>query len=375
MTAAFSIAGRRPHFPRRTVITLLAIAALLLFLRAVAPYVLLKLINDRLANIPEYSGRVGSVELAVLRGAYAMNDVKVMKRNGQLAEPFIAASRIDFSLAWRELFHGKIVSDIHVERGELTFVRGPDANRTQVPADKRWQEVIEDLFPIDITYLEIRDGTLRYIDFSQPEYTNISVNEAHVIATGLRNRQSEEQKELPARISVVGRTIGNGNLTIQLGAAPLSPQPYFDLDLKLRDVQLPEVNDFLRRYANVDVSRGTFQLFVEAAGRDGGYEGYVKPFFENLDFENLSDRERSFGGRVWESVVATLNTLFKNHRRDQLGTRVPFSGNFERTNVGTWTGIVNTVRNGFIRAFSESIDGTIRPSDVKSGGQPASGEK
>lgn len=375
MTAAHSLAGRRWRFPRRTVLTLLIIVAVALLLRAAAPYVVLNLVNDRLANIPEYSGHVGGIELSILRGAYTMNDVKVMKGNGQLAEPFIAASRIDFSLAWRELFHGRIVSEIYVERGELTFVRGPDANRTQVPADKRWQEVIEDLFPIDITYLEIHDGTLRYIDFSKPEYTNVSINEAHVIATGLRNRQGDDQKELPARISLVGRTVGNGNLSFQLGMAPLSRQPYFDLDLKLRDVQLPEINAFLRRYANVDVSYGTAQLFIEAAGRDGRFEGYVKPFFENLDFRNLSDKERSLGGRVWESIVATLNTIFKNHSRDQLGTRVPFSGNFEQTDVSTWTAVANTVRNGFIRAFSESLEGTIRPADVKIEGRPASGEK
>jgi hypothetical protein len=62
--------------------------------------------------------------------------------------------------------------------------------------------------------------------------------------------------------------------------------------------------------------------------------------------------------------VATLNSIVKNHPRDQLGTRVPFRGNFAGTQVGTFSALLNAMRHGFIQAFSESIDGTLRPSDV-----------
>jgi hypothetical protein len=129
-------------------------------------------------------------------------------------------------------------------------------------------------------------------------------------------------------------------------------------------VPLPALNDLLRAYANVDVSRGTFEAYLEIAARDGAFRGYVKPFFRDLSFENLTDRDRPVLEKIWESVVNFMENLLKNREREQLGTRVPFAGDFSGTEVGTFTAIVNAVRYGFGAAFSEAIEGDIEPSDV-----------
>src|SRR5262245_56762738 len=103
------------RWPRRVVITVAVVLALLIAGRVAMPYIVKKQVNERLASIPGYWGSVDDIGISLLRGAYSLEGVAIFKVNGAAREPFFSAKHIDFSLAWRELFHGKIVSDILAE--------------------------------------------------------------------------------------------------------------------------------------------------------------------------------------------------------------------------------------------------------------------
>ena len=362
------------RWPRRVVITIAAIALALLAARVALPFVVKKQVNDRLQSIPGYIGQVDDIGIALWRGAYALEGVEVFRVTGEVRTPFIRAERIDFSVAWRELLRGKVVSDIVIEEGQLTFVAGETEAESQTDVDRRWQEVIEDLFPLEITHLELNRGLLRYQDTTKTPEVDLFVTNLRVVATGLRNRPSESDEEYPAEILLEGDSLGGGKLRLAISAEPLAAQPHFHLSAKLEDVNLPELNESLKAYANVDVSRGTLQLAAEMAGKDGGFRGYVKPFFEDVDFNNLGDENKSVLTRIWENVVQGLAWLVKNKARDQVGTRIPFQGQFGDPEVGLWATIANLFRHGFVRAFNPTIEGTVDPDNVLPTGEAADGE-
>jgi hypothetical protein len=162
-------------------------------------------------------------------------------------------------------------------------------------------------------------------------------------------------------------------LSIDLQADPLAAQPHFHLSAKVDAVNLPDLNEFLRAFANVDVSQGTFQLAAEMAGNEGGFQGYVKPFFEDLDFTDLEERDKGVLTRVWEKVVQGLAWLVKNKERDQLATRIPFQGRFGDPEVGLFATIANLFRHGFVRAFNPTVEGSIDPENILPSGQSADG--
>jgi hypothetical protein len=110
------------------------------------------------------------------------------------------------------------------------------------------------------------------------------------------------------------------------------------------------------------------------AGREGGFQGYVKPFFENLDFHNLADEHKNVGARIWERIVAGVAWLVKNKSRDQVGTRVPFQGRFGDPKIGLLATVENLFRHGFIRAFNPTIEHTVDPDNVLPNGQSANGQ-
>lgn len=360
---------------RRTLIALGVVAGLLVAARVALPYGLEHFVNQRLARIPGYDGSVTGIGVSLWRGAYTLEGLEVHRREGKLREPFFHAHEIDFSLAWRELLHGRIVSDIRVDQGQLTFVAGPTAAESQTDLDQRWQDVVEALFPIDITRLEVTDGLVRYINTTHAPPVDVYVTHLHLIATGLRNRPGEgEAGEFPAHVVLEGTSLGGGRLNVQLRAEPLAEQPHFHLDLILDQVNLPALNQSLRAYANVDVGRGQLRVVAEMAGRDGGFQGYVKPFLTDLDFDNVSDEEAGLGHRVWEWLVGLAAAIVKNHPRDQVATRIPFEGRFDDPSVGVWATIRNAFHHAFVRALEPTIEHSVKADNVKPDGESVNGE-
>lgn len=368
------IAQHVRRWPRRVLITIVVIAVVLIAARIALPYIVERQVNRRLASIPGYAGAVDNVGIALLRGAYKLNGVAIFRMQGEVREPFFSVRQIDFSVAWRELMHGKVVSDIFLDQPKLTIVQAATPEESQKDVDRRWQSVVKDLFPIDITHLEIVDGEVRYIDRTKAPEVNVFIKEMQAVATGLRNRAGTDGKELPATINVVGETLGRGRIVVQVEADPLAAQPHFQLKAQVEDVDLTALNDSLKAIANVDVGRGTFQLAAEMAGKDGGFQGYVKPFFEDLDFNNLADQKKGVFTRVWENIVAGLAWLVKNKARDEVGTRIPFQGRFGDPQVGLWATVRNLFRHGFVRAFTPTVEGSVQARNVLPSGKSADGK-
>jgi hypothetical protein len=352
------------HWPRRVVITVLTIVVVLAAVRVALPYIVANQINHRLKAIPGYRGQVSNVGIHLWRGAYSLNGISIFRENGKEEDPFFAAKYIDFSIAWRDLVHGKMVSDILIDHPEVTIVQGPTPESSQKDTDRRWQSVIEDIFPIDIQHFEITHGMIRFIDDTRKPRVDVFVKNMEAVATGLQNRPNETKQEFPAKIQMQGDTLGAGKISVLVDAEPLAAKPHFHLSLKLEHVNLPALNESLKSIANVDVGRGTFELVVEMAGRDGAFEGYVKPFFTDLDFHSAEDKHKSIGSRLWERMVAGVAWLVKNKPRNQVATRVPFQGEFGDSQVGLWATVRNLFRHGFIRAFNPVVEGSVDPDKV-----------
>ena len=361
---------RLHHFARglqRGAKWLLAMALVLLGMRLALPVVLEWAVNRRLADVPGYTGEVEDIDVSLVRGAYQLKGLRLIKTEGNtLGEPLIQAKEIDFSLAWRELFHGYLLGEIHADELSITLVQGASATESQTPspAERRWQEVINDLFPIEITHLTVVRGKLRFFNDTGGMPYDIRLNEVSLEAADLRNRTTPDDS-LPATLRLSATTDAGGQMRLEARGEPLAELPRFDLNLEVRNVALPQLNDFLRTHANVDVRAGSLSIYGELAAADGRFEGYVKPFLTEVDFSDTGTQNKPLTNKLWEAIVSALAFVFKNHSRDQLGTRVPISGEFDTVNVSTLAAVGNTVRHAFIQAFAERVDHTVDEKTVE----------
>ena len=85
---------------KRLVIILGSVLILLIAVRMALPYILLKLVNKELQNIPGYTGHVDDIDVALIRGAYKIKMIKLEKTGGKIPVPFFSAPLIDLSLQW-----------------------------------------------------------------------------------------------------------------------------------------------------------------------------------------------------------------------------------------------------------------------------------
>jgi hypothetical protein len=337
---------------------LLCLGAGLAGLRLALPTIVRDYVNRKLDQIPDYDGRVGGIDIHLIRGAYTIKAVDIMKTSGDVKVPFFSARKVDLSVAWRELFHRALVGEIHVYEGNVNFVKSESESDSQTSIDKSWISVVKDLFPFRINRFDIHNGALSFHDIHARPKVELYLTNLVVVCTNLYNT-AKFQNELPADFRATGATIGNGQVKLQVKLDPLADDPKFDLELALTGMDLIALNDFLEAYGRFHVNRGTFEVFSEIAGEDGHFDGYAKPFFEDLDVLDLKEDSRHPVKLVWQAIVAGAVKLFKNHPKDQVATKIPVSGTFEKTHVEIWTTVANVLRNAFIQAFQARLDKSI----------------
>jgi hypothetical protein len=348
----------RRHWKRILFGLLILLVLALAGVRLALPTIIRDYVNRKLDEIPDYTGRVGDIDIHLIRGAYTINAVDVMKTTGNVKIPFFSARKVDLSVEWRELFHRAIVGEIHVYDGNLNFVKAEKEEDSQTSIDKSWLDVVKDLFPFRINRFEIHNGEVWFRDAHANPRVDVYLTNLVVVCTNLYNTRKLEN-ELPADFRAKGTTLGNGDVDVDVRLDPLAEDPKFDLELTLRGMDLVALNDLLEAYGKFHVKRGTFEVFSEIAGENGRFDGYVKPFFEDLAVLDLQKDAKHPLKLVWQAIVAGAVNIFKNHPKDQVATKIPVSGTFENTHVEVWTTVVNVLRNAFVQAFQARLDKTI----------------
>ena len=351
---------------RRLVIAVSGLALLVVALDLIVPPVAKRLANRRLAALPDYTGRVGSVTCSLWRGRAEIGDFTFRERGHDENPPLLQVRRVVVNLAYTALVRGELGGAILVEHADATLINrpGPAAGKPAKagppPARKiaRWQDALRQAFPFRLSRFEAQDGRVRFLDRTTQPNVDVGIAQLHVVVSDLGNRPADPKDPLPTKILVTGVTTGNGGLTLSAEANPVARHPRFSVKLELKDLSLPPFNSFLLAHADADVSRGTFELYLEAEAAEGAYHGYVKPFFKNLDFQTASDEHKSAGQLLVKKIVSGVASLLKNDEDQKVATKVPFSGNFSQNDVDVWTAIANLLRNAFVQALREGLEGS-----------------
>jgi hypothetical protein len=355
----------RRRWPSRLTFWIAGIIIVLTCIRLALPFAIKSYANHQLNKSRDYRGSIGDVTLHIWRGAYQIHDIKIFKTGGQVSTPLFSTRAMDLSLEWSELFHGALVSKIIMLKPKVNFVAGPTKEQSQSGKENNWGDTLESLVPFKINRLQIKNGQLHFQNPYAKPPVDIYLNELACTATNFTNARDLKQK-LPAGISARAKTLGAGELILDLKLNPMAKTPTFELNGQLTNVDLVSLNDFLRAYGKFDVARGQFALFTSFAGQDGKYDGYCKVFFKNLDvFEWQKDHTKNALEIFWEAVVGTVTTAFKNQPKDQLATKIPISGSFEKTDVHILPTIETLLRNAFIHSLALKMDQPVNLDQVQ----------
>jgi hypothetical protein len=344
----------------------LIIVAVLVVIRLILPFVVLHYANKSLANLKGYYGHIRDIDIALIRGAYKIDSGYLNKVDSVTKKqtPFFAASLIDLSIEWKAIFHGSIVGEVVAENAVIRFSKEKVEPKTLKKDSSTLKKVGDNFMPLQLNRLEVKNGRIEYIDeFSKPK-VDIALTNAYVLAKNLKNSY-DSSTLLPASIEARA-DVYEGTLTFNMKLNPLADEPTFDMNTELKNTNLVKLNEFFQAYAKIDVNKGRFGLYAEAAGKNGKFTGYVKPLIRDLDVVGKEDRHDNVLQKLWENIAGTVGQIFKNQPKDQVATKIPFEGNIKDPNSNIWYTISELLQNAFIRAIQPSIDNQISIASVDS---------
>lgn len=335
----------------------MAIVVLIIVFRLALPYIVLKYVNNTLANLNGYHGHVKDIDIHLLRGAYSIDSIIIDRVDKKIKIPFFSAKQIDLSIQWKQVWKGALVGEVDMFEPKVNFV-------AEAPNGKEndWREPVKKLFPLKINRLGVHQGEIHYRDFQASPDIDLYMRSVEGEATNLTNSDKLSNTYI-ATLNLKGIIMKDGNFVMKVKFDPFADQPAFDLDANLEKMNATELNDFFKAYGKFDVQDGQVGLYVEAAAKNGKINGYVKPLIENLNV--LKPKEEKPGPLkfIYEGIIEGLGEIFKNHPHDRIATRAEFQGSLDNPKVNIWGVIIDILRNAFVEVLLPGIDHTVSLSD------------
>lgn len=347
--------GRR--WGRRTIILVITVLAFLVGLRAALPFLVVRYVNHTLGKIPGYRGSIADVDIALIRGAYTIHDLKLLKANGQLETPMVQGDSIDLSIQWAALFLGKVVGEIEYTGGSLNFIRGKSAETSQTKVGDEWLQAVKDLFPLRLNRFLLRDVEVSFRDNSTSPPISVRVTQVNVEGSDFSNTRSPTDSKA-ATINATGLLEGKSPLKIRSKVESSARNPTFDARASLESLPLTSLNDLFEGYGSFDVQRGSGAFYMVLNANNGKVSGSLKPIIKDIEIFDLDEEDRPLVSTFWEASVGALAEVFENQRTGEIATIVPLEGDMKKVEGDRWDAFVGIVRNAFFKAVKPGWDST-----------------
>jgi hypothetical protein len=340
------------------------LVAVLVAVRAALPSIVKDYVNDKLQAMEAYDGHVEDVDMALWRGAYRVEGIRIVKTGAQQPTPFFSGDRVDFSVEWRSLLRGSLVAEGEFLRPNLNMVQARNEQQSQTGKEVNWPDQLEQMFPFRFNTVRVKDAT---ITFRAPGIRTQDALKARHVNGEITNITNvvDRDKDTFADFRVNGQVLEKGTASVNGSVNPLARSPTFDVNLAVKNVQLPDVNPWLRQYIKADAESGEFELYTELAAAEGKFKGYAKPIMRKVNIYSSEEPEKNPLKRLWEGLVEFAANVLENDDKGQVAARIPFSGTIKDPEAGILATIVSVMRNAFVSAFARSLEGSISLRDVK----------
>ncbi|WP_413575532.1 DUF748 domain-containing protein [Bdellovibrio sp. HCB290] len=314
-------------------------------------------------KMDSYKGKIEDFDLALYRGAYQIEGLKIWEKVKSEKMPLIAVKQMDISLAWRGIFKGKLLGDLKVDGMKLDLVDSKDSKQKQMGAGQDWKTVIGKLIPIELESFRMANSEIHWLnnDFKVP--VDVVVDRIMVSATNIKNTNNSKEL-LPSKVEITARVQKDANLTAGAKMNILAKNPTFESKITMNRLNVTKLNDFFLAYVPISFSSGHVSLLAEISAKDDKIAGYVKPFIENLDVMSSEEKFDSPKRFFNEMSLATVNLILRNPNNKTMAAKLEFEGAMKGPDFDTWGAVWSSLRNGFVEAMKKKLDNDVSIKDV-----------
>lgn len=331
-------------------LVLIIFIVILAVVRIVLPGILLKKTNSFLATTsPAYTAHVDKLSLHILRGAYKFHDLTAKLKEDD--KKFLAIDSIDVSLAWREIFRGRLLTDIEVKGAKFLLIK--DIKKLSKPKKEEALKTKRTLFPLNVERLDLKDSSVTFEGYESFNEKNfLTINDINGRTTNLTPTEKNHLTYFNLKASMLDP---DAKLKI-VGALDMMKSPLvWDLDAELRNFHMNLMNPYFKKHLPLTFTKGTLDLYSEVQSKNGIVKGYVKPFIRELDV--VANKEKFIGAKhfAFEMISALANLILRESKTKSVATKVDFSYD-KKFNFSMREAISKSIKHGFQQQLSPGID-------------------
>lgn len=344
---------------RRHLGILLVVVLLLVIARLSLPYAVKHYLNARMDRMGDYHGQISDIDIYLWRGAYTINDLRIVKLTGKLPVPLFDAERTDIRLSWFALGHGVLRGKLDFFQPTVNFVKGHGEGDSQTGKGVDWRAQLKLLAPMRLDEVNVHDGKVTFQSFVSNPRVDLKMTAVNATVTNLTNIQRRRGHRV-AELHATATLLGDASLKTTASFDPLEHQGDFAYQLQVSNVRLTRANDLARAYTGLDFASGSGNFTMQLEAKNGRLDGYAKPLFHDLKiFSWKQDVEQDRKGPfslAWEALAQGVTSIFKNHSQNQFATRVPISGRIDNQRTGTFQAVLGVLRNAFVKAYTPQLE-------------------
>ncbi len=334
-----------------------AFVVLALFIHVVLPPFLLKEVNSHMKTFsPVYAIHVGSLDISILRMAYRFNDMEAkFKKDGST---FFHIDSVDVSIAWRELFHGRVLTDV-VANGGWFFLTKNLIEGSKTPEAKPKEDakhVAKKLFPVRVARIELHESTFEFADLiGQPEVKRWRVS-------GLEGKilNINPTPNNPFTFfNLKGNMLDSAVLKLAGKAKSLEEPLAWKVDAEIHDFDLVAANPLLLKLVPLTFTAGRLDAFSEIRSQHGNLQGYVKPFFKKVHVLSAKEHYHGFKHFAIEIATALANVVLRDSQDKVVAAKIPFHREGDSLKIDKKDALATAVKNGFKEPLSPTIEDNL----------------
>lgn len=269
-----------------------------------------------------------------------------------------ATARIEYTGSAAKLvaLDGFLLKNAKIDYVHAAETKGKERARVEKGARKAKEAQAAPGVLVKIEHGKILDSELGFVNkAASPDY-RVFIADLNVEMEDVSNRLSEGT----GVVKITGKFMGSGPMVVTGNFRPEKPTPDFDLDVRIVKTRLQSLNNLLRAYGNVDVHGGTFAFFSEMKVKNGKIEGYVKPFFRDVDvYDPKKDENKAMLRKTYEAVVGGIAGLLQHQQTEAVATKGDVAGEVENPQASTWQIVGNLVQNAFFEAILPGLESDV----------------
>ncbi len=317
---------------------LLIVFAILVLIRAFLPQIGLRVVNWALSNkLGAYTGHIEDFDLALWRGSYQLQGLEIKKKTGNLP-PLLEVKEVALQIAWKPLFKGEIAAHVNIDHGQVQLIDSANEDKKQITMASTeapnvnpkkgekpvWKQTLDILIPMRIESLDVKDSSISFTNSDLAAPIPIKLTSVEFHAKDLRTRPSSQAESL-SPINGRGVFQNDSYISVKGKYDALAEQTRADLDIQLKDFDIPKANKLLMAYLPLDITKGKLSVYGELAMAAGQTQGYMNLFLKEADVISPKQKFISFKHLGIEIISAFANWLLENNESKKVATHIAFA--------------------------------------------------